>query len=146
MWRIGRLNGNSVERVGHPTQKLKAIIQRIIRALSYPGSTVLDFFGGSGITGLVAIEENRNSIIGDADPQIHKCFDTHVKQNLQQLKIGVIPHEISKTELFAVFFENRVAPPEVETIIETDDVNIEEEAKLVTSGRASRKKHKETTN
>ena len=68
VWRIGRLNGNSLERVGHPTQKPAAVIERLVRSLSYPGSTVLDFFAGSGVTARVAIQEGRNSICTDADP------------------------------------------------------------------------------
>lgn len=68
VWRIGRLNGNSLERVGHPTQKPAAVIERLVRALSYPGSTVLDFFAGSGVTTRVAIQEGRNSVCTDADP------------------------------------------------------------------------------
>lgn len=44
VWEIGRLNGNSKERVGHPTQKPVEIIDRFIKSLSYPGSVVLDFF------------------------------------------------------------------------------------------------------
>src|SRR5207244_7481290 len=62
VWRIPRLNGNAKERVGHPTQKPKALIARIVRALSFPGSTVLDFFAGSGVTARVAIETGRHSI------------------------------------------------------------------------------------
>ena len=58
VWRIPRLNGNSLERVGHPTQKPQALVQRLVRALSYPGSVVLDFFAGSGITTRVAIEDH----------------------------------------------------------------------------------------
>src|SRR6185312_12095308 len=65
VWRIPRLNGNSKERVGHPTQKPKELIERIIRSLSYPGSTVLDFFAGSGVTSRVAIETRRHSISSD---------------------------------------------------------------------------------
>jgi len=53
VWKIPRLNGNSKERVGHPTQKPKELIERLIRSLSFPGSTVLDFFAGSGVTGRV---------------------------------------------------------------------------------------------
>lgn len=68
VWRMSRLNGNSLERVGHPTQKPAAVIERLVRALSYPGSTVLDFFAGSGVTARVAIQEGRNSICADADP------------------------------------------------------------------------------
>jgi DNA modification methylase len=37
VWRIGRLQGNSLERVGHPTQKPLAIIERLIKSLSYEG-------------------------------------------------------------------------------------------------------------
>ncbi len=67
VWNFGRLNGNSLERVGHPTQKPRSVIQRLVRSLSYPGSTVVDFFGGSGITTRVAIEEGRHSICCDID-------------------------------------------------------------------------------
>lgn len=68
VWRIPRLNGNSKERVGHPTQKPRQLIQRLVLALSYPGSTVLDFFAGSCVTTRVAIEEARHSICGDCAP------------------------------------------------------------------------------
>lgn len=82
VWRIGRLNGNSNERVGHPTQKPRAIIQRLVRALSYPGSTVLDFFGGSGITTRVAIEEDRHSICGDKDPAFSEFSQLQIQKIL----------------------------------------------------------------
>jgi DNA modification methylase len=47
VWEINRLNGNSKERVGHPTQKPVEIIDRFVKALSYPGSVVLDFLQGA---------------------------------------------------------------------------------------------------
>jgi len=67
VWEIGRLNGNSLERVGHPTQQPRVLIARLVRGLSYPGSVVLDFFAGSGVTTRVCIQERRNSISSDAD-------------------------------------------------------------------------------
>jgi site-specific DNA-methyltransferase (adenine-specific) len=67
VWHVPRLNGNSRERVGHPTQKPQEIVRRLIRALSYEGSVVLDFFAGSGVTTAVAIAEHRHSISGDTD-------------------------------------------------------------------------------
>ncbi len=70
VWRINRLNGNSKERVGHPTQKPRELIQRLMRALSHPGSMVLDFFAGSAVTLRVAIEEGRHSIAADRDPSL----------------------------------------------------------------------------
>lgn len=80
VWEINRLNGNSKERVGHPTQKPVAIIRRFVRGLSYPGSIVLDFFAGSGTTGRVCIEEGRNSILVDNDPSLKNYLKLHLKQ------------------------------------------------------------------
>ena len=80
VWKINRLNGNSKERVGHPTQKPVEVIRRFIRGLSYPGSTVLDFFAGSGTTGRVSIEEARNSILVDTDSKLYEYFDLHLSQ------------------------------------------------------------------
>jgi site-specific DNA-methyltransferase (adenine-specific) len=80
VWEIPRLNANSKERVGHPTQKPVEIIRRLIRGLSYPGSTVLDFFAGSGTTGRVCIEEKRNSIMVDNDKETIDFFKKHLKQ------------------------------------------------------------------
>lgn len=78
VWRMCRLNGNAAERVGHPTQKPREVIQRLVRALSYPGSTVVDFFGGSGVTTRVAIEEGRHSICCDADPDFGQYIEKQV--------------------------------------------------------------------
>jgi len=79
VWEIGRLNGNSVERVGHPTQKPLELIRRFVKGLSYPGSLVLDFFAGSGTTGRICIEESRNSILVDNDPKMLEYFELHLK-------------------------------------------------------------------
>lgn len=79
VWQIGRLNGNSKERVGHLTQKPREVIRRLVRALSYPGSVVLDFFGGSGVTARVAIEEGRHSIVGDVDQQLRVYLQKHTE-------------------------------------------------------------------
>lgn len=79
VWQIKRLNGNAKERVGHPTQKPHALIQRIVRALSYPGSLVLDFFAGSCVTTRVAIEEARHSISSDVDPKTPEYLEVQLK-------------------------------------------------------------------
>lgn len=78
VWEIGRLNGNAIERVGHPTQKPREVIQRLIRGLSFPGAVVLDFFAGSGVTTRVAIEEGRHSIACDADPGMKSFLKKHI--------------------------------------------------------------------
>lgn len=79
VWQIGRLNGNSKERVGHPTQKPVEIIERFVKALSYPGSTVLDFFAGSGTVGRVCLKEGRHCIMCDSDSASIDFFEKHLE-------------------------------------------------------------------
>ena len=91
VWEIGRLSGNSTERVGHPTQKPLELIRRFVKALSYEGAVVLDFFAGSGTTGRVCIEENRHSILVDYDISLKDYFEKHrAKMNMSSLA----PYEI----------------------------------------------------
>lgn len=78
VWEIGRLNGNSKERVGHPTQKPVQIIERFVKSLSYPGSIVLDFFAGSGTVGRVCINEGRHCLMCDSDRKSREYFDKHL--------------------------------------------------------------------
>ncbi len=85
VWEIGRLNGNSKERVGHPTQKPLEIIRRFVKSLSYEGSIVLDFFAGSGTTARVCVEENRHSIMVDSDKQTLEYFKEHINKKGVQL-------------------------------------------------------------
>src|SRR5262249_33613190 len=86
--------GNSKERVGHPTQKPKALIERLVRSLSFPGSTVLDFFAGSGVTARVAIETRRHSISSDAD----EMFRTYFARQLEQVHAGAARAEYKLIE------------------------------------------------
>jgi site-specific DNA-methyltransferase (adenine-specific) len=79
VWRIPRLNANAIERVGHPTQKPRALIRRLVRSMSWPGSVVLDFFAGSGVTTRVAIEEGRHSISSDADPSLRRYLGKQLR-------------------------------------------------------------------
>ena len=80
VWEIGRLNGNSTERVGHLTQKPVELIRRFVKALSFEGSIVLDFFAGSGTTGRVCIEERRHSLLVDSDNKLYGYLDKHISQ------------------------------------------------------------------
>lgn len=78
VWQIGRLNGNSKERVGHSTQKPVEIIERLVKSLSYPSSIVLDFFAGSGTVGKVCIAEGRHCLMCDSDPASKLYFSRHI--------------------------------------------------------------------
>ncbi|GIV62703.1 MAG: hypothetical protein KatS3mg045_0042 [Bellilinea sp.] len=60
---------NSKEKTGYPTQKPLGILRRILQASSTPGGLVLDFFAGSGTTGVAALELGRRFILIDNNPQ-----------------------------------------------------------------------------
>jgi site-specific DNA-methyltransferase (adenine-specific) len=53
------------EKTGYPTQKPLGILERIVRVHSNPGDTVMDFFAGSGTTGVAAARNGRRSILVD---------------------------------------------------------------------------------
>ena len=55
----------SSERIGYPTQKPEALLERIIRASSNEGDTVADFFNGGGTTVAVAQRLGRRFIGSD---------------------------------------------------------------------------------
>ena len=57
------------EKTGYPTQKPLGIMRRIIQASSNPGDQVLDFFAGSGTTGVAALELGRNFLLVDSNPE-----------------------------------------------------------------------------
>ena len=59
---IGPLSAQAAERLGYPTQKPEALLERIIRASSNEGDTVLDAYCGCGATVAVAQRLNRRWI------------------------------------------------------------------------------------
>jgi 16S rRNA G966 N2-methylase RsmD len=54
------------ERTGFPTQKPRALLERIIACATKPGDLVVDLFSGSGTTGEAAHAIGRRAILGDA--------------------------------------------------------------------------------
>ena len=57
------------ERTGYPTQKPLAILKRVVQASSRPGDLVLDFFAGSGTTGVACLALDRRFLLVDSNPQ-----------------------------------------------------------------------------
>jgi hypothetical protein len=56
------------ERTGFPTQKPRALLDRIIECASPPGGLVVDLFAGSGTTGESAHALGRRFVLGDSSP------------------------------------------------------------------------------
>jgi DNA modification methylase len=62
---VGRIGNTSLERLGYPTQKPEALLERIIKASSNEGDLVADFFCGSGTTAAVSEKLGRKWIATD---------------------------------------------------------------------------------
>ncbi len=60
VWEIPVINSQAKERLGYPTQKPEALLERIIRASSKEGDLILDPFCGCGTTVAVAERLKRN--------------------------------------------------------------------------------------
>ena len=62
VWQINLINSQAKERLGYPTQKPEALLERIIKASSNEGDVILDPFCGCGTTIAVAERLNRKWI------------------------------------------------------------------------------------
>ena len=67
LWRVPSLKGSSREKVGHPTQKPLALLERVVLSSSRAGDLVLDPFCGSGSALVAAHKLGRNAIGIEAD-------------------------------------------------------------------------------
>jgi site-specific DNA-methyltransferase (adenine-specific) len=56
---------NGREKTGYPTQKPEGIVRRMLLASTQPGDWCLDFFGGSGTLGAVALKTGRRYVLID---------------------------------------------------------------------------------
>jgi DNA modification methylase len=68
VWDIPAIAATSRERLGYPTQKPEALLERIILASSNPGDLVADVFCGSGTTPTVAHRLGRRWLACDSSP------------------------------------------------------------------------------
>jgi site-specific DNA-methyltransferase (adenine-specific) len=100
VWYFPRVCGTFVERAGwHGCQMPEQLLGRIIKACSNPGDTVLDPFGGSGTTLVVAKKLGRNFI----GFELSKNYAKQINERLRYTKVG---HELSGPEN-----PKTVAPP-----------------------------------
>lgn len=64
-WWLTIVSPTGKEKTGYPTQKPLSLLRRIIAASSDPGDLVIDFFAGSGTTGVAAAELGRRFLLVD---------------------------------------------------------------------------------
>ena len=80
VWDIPYIHSQSKERLGYPTQKPEALLERIIKASSNKGDIVLDAFCGCGTTLVVAQKLKREWIGIDISPTAVKLAKARLKE------------------------------------------------------------------
>ena len=78
---IQQINREAAERLGYPTQKPEALLERIIRASSKEGDVVLDAFCGCGTTLVMAEREKRKWIGIDISPTACRVMARRLESN-----------------------------------------------------------------
>jgi DNA modification methylase len=92
---IPPVNSQAKERIGYPTQKPEALLERIIKASSNEGDVVLDAFVGGGTTVAVADRLNRKWIGIDQSVQAIKVSEARLdkQRGLFQAPFAVKLHK-----------------------------------------------------
>lgn len=103
---IQALNPAAKERLGYPTQKPEALLERIIKASSNEGDVILDAYCGCGTTVAVSERLKRNWIGIDVTYQsisliLKRLEDTFGKDVLKNLTISGIPEDFESAVALA---------------------------------------------
>jgi len=109
---INALNREDRERLGYPTQKPKALLERIIKASSNENDVILDAFCGCGTAIEVAQLLNRNWIGIDITYQsigvvIKRLEDTFGKGVLENITLNGIPKDMESASALALKKDDR---------------------------------------
>ncbi|GHV57062.1 restriction endonuclease subunit M [Synergistales bacterium] len=103
---IQALNPAAKERLGYPTQKPEALLERIIKASSNEGNTVLDAYCGCGTTVAVAQRLKRKWIGIDITYQsisliLKRLEDTYGREVLDNAELNGIPRDMESAAALA---------------------------------------------
>lgn len=110
---IQALNPSAKERLGYPTQKPELLLDRIIKANTNEGDTVLDAYCGCGTTVAVAEQLNRRWIGMDITYQsislILKRLEEHFGINtLKNIEINGVPQDMESAIALAHKKDDRI--------------------------------------
>lgn len=87
IWDVVNVKSNHVEKTVHPAQFPIELVDRLVLALSNPGDTVLDPFGGVGSTLISAVKNGRYGISIDTSEE----YTQVAKNRLRLLSEGKLP-------------------------------------------------------
>jgi site-specific DNA-methyltransferase (adenine-specific) len=90
VWDIPHINASARERLGYPTQKPEALLERIIKASSNEGNIVLDPFCGCGTTVAVAERLGREWIGIDITILAINLIEKRLKDHFPDVEYDVV--------------------------------------------------------
>ncbi len=98
-WEISIINPMAKERLGYPTQKPEALLERIIKASSNENDVILDAFLGGGTTLSIAQRLNRQWIGIDITYQsigitLKRLQDSFGEEILDKIQLSGIPKDV----------------------------------------------------
>ena len=110
---IDRVGNTSNERLGYPTQKPEALLERIIKASTNEGDLILDAYCGCGTTIAVAERLKRNWIGIDITYQsvsvmLKRLEDHYGKSCIDNISLHGVPKDFESAEMLANKKDDRV--------------------------------------
>ena len=101
VWRIDKLNNSDrVERTGYPTQKPVALVDRIVKASTNAGDTVLDPFCGCATACIAAEKQQRRWVGIDISPKAAELVRQRMRDELGMFYEGAHRTDIpTRTDL-----------------------------------------------
>lgn len=103
---IGPISSQAAERLGYPTQKPLALLERIISASSNPGDVILDPFCGCGTTVVAAEKLNRQWIGIDITHLAIRLMEDRLQQtfgsDLSPYEVIGAPEDLASAEALAI--------------------------------------------
>ncbi len=112
-WQIQPIAPSAKERMGYPTQKPEALLEKIIKASSNPGDVVLDAYCGCGTTVAVANRLNRQWIGIDITYHsigliLKRLADPNSDQPPADVTVDGIPQDVEAARALANRKDDRV--------------------------------------
>lgn len=103
---IGMISSQAQERLGYPTQKPEALLERIINASSNEGDLVADFFCGCGTTIAAAHKLKRNWIGADISHLavrliLKRLIDSYGQGVKHNIKLHGLPKDVASARMLA---------------------------------------------
>lgn len=105
-WEVSIINPAAKERMGYPTQKPEALLERIIKASSNEGDLILDAYCGCGTTVAVAERLNRSWIGIDItyhsiSLMLKRLADSFGEDILEKITVDGIPSDLEAARALA---------------------------------------------